>query len=1197
MQAEFEKAKSILDFCREKNLSDVELIELSCQLAAVILEISVGSMSKKEQLRIEQIAAMVKDDRAKKFFMHATDQCFRSSKSTRVSGQLLYLLKKWGIPSHLGKGQKFFLRLMQLFGARISSAFVPLIKKMIRKEMSYVMVSGEQRKLYDHLEKRERQGFLVNINRLGEAIVGESQAKQRLDLYLKDLEKPEVGCISVKISTLYSQINILGWDQTVEILQDRMRLLYRTAATHTFRDSTGKCLPKFINLDMEEWHDVEMTKQVFKTVLDEPEFHRLSAGIVLQAYLPESFLIQQELTAWAMRRVAGGGAPIRIRLVKGANLAMEKVYASLQGWEQTPYERKDLVDAHYKKMIDFAFQKERVQAVHIGIASHNLFDISYALIRRNQKNLHDYICFEMLQGMADHMSRVVQEFVGSVLLYTPAVKKEDVNNAIAYLVRRLDENTLPGNFLTDLFSLSINSAPWDQQMDSFTRAVCSRNSVSSKRKRVQNRSDKALSEDLQDPYKEDPPTDFVLVENREWLKKQVEECTFSDVGLMINGQLLCCADSLPSSLAKGSSPNAPFQTLYHYRLATEQEVDQAVIAAEKARLDWGKKTAFERVEIVHKAAAILQQNRGKLIALMMHDGAKSAFEADREVSEAIDFVYYYCRSACFWAKQSDLDQTPLGTVVVASPWNFPLAIPIGGVVAALIMGNTVIAKPSEKTPLVAWWAMKALWEAGVSKEVLQFIVCTDDPVGTHLVQSKGVDAVVITGATATAQKIIQCRPKRPIFAETGGKNSMIVTAMADKDLAVKDIIESAFHHSGQKCSACSLLILESEVYDDTHFLELLKDAAQSVQVGSSMDFSAIVTPLIQKPNVDLEKGLTRLEKGEKWLLEPVVSPHNPQLWSPGIRIGTDPKHKGFSTEYFGPVLSVVRAENLQDAINIANQTCYGLTAGLHSLDEREHLLWKEKIVAGNLYINRGITGAIVGRQPFGGCKKSSFGFGAKAGGPNYLLQFVHSKQIHLPLQGEVISERMQELAVWLSEERFTAEELVLWRSSIAHYQEIYQSYFAQEHHLRDLIGQQNNLLYRPFSQMGFRIQQKHSLLDIARVFFAAELLGTSLEVSGDWDVLEGLGVLPDYFSHHNYVAEGELVFAGRMKDLGIDRIRLLPHSAESIKEQLCLYQICSEKGMNIVDREVVANGRVELLCYLQEVSISQNIHRYGCLDE
>jgi len=328
-------------------------------------------------------------------------------------------------------------------------------------------------------------------------------------------------------------------------------------------------------------------------------------------------------------------------------------------------------------------------------------------------------------------------------------------------------------------------------------------------------------------------------------------------------------------------------------------------------------------------------------------------------------------------------------------FDLSFAIPCGGVLAALAAGNTVILKPASATALTGWILVRCLWAAGIPREVLQFFTCPGN-IGRALLTDKRCGGVVLTGAYETARMFLGWQPEMRLFAETSGKNALIITATADPDQAVKDLVKSAFGHSGQKCSAASLSIIEAEVYDNPAFRRQLRDAAASLKVGTPWEFDSIVTPCTVPPGEDLMRGLTRLDPGEEWLLEPKMIDGNPQLWSPGIRLGVTPDSWYRRTECFGPVLGLVRARDLDEAIRIQNASEFGLTGGIHSLDDREIDRWRESVEVGNAYINRPITGAIVRRQPFGGWKRSCFGPGAKAGGPNYVAQFGNWENIAPP---------------------------------------------------------------------------------------------------------------------------------------------------------------------------------------------------------
>lgn len=1187
------KARKILESVRGKPLSLEQRCNLAIELAALILTEAQANQTSQEKKIQSQLARMMNDPKGKAFTTSMTDQCFRSNSSARVADQLVFLLHKFGIPKYLSRLQQVALSGFKQFGKWIPGMLVPLLKQLVRKETSTVILPGEPNALTQHLKKRQQEGVRVNLNHLGEAILGEEEAERRLRIYLEDLSKPDVEYISVKISTIYSQLNLLGYEATLKHLEMRLKQLYHAAQNHIYLRPDGTQVPKFVNLDMEEYRDLHLTVDLFKRVLEDPEFHLHSAGIVLQSYIPDSYEIQQELTEWAKKRVMNGGAPIKIRIVKGANLAMEQVEASLRDWAQAPYVSKTDVDANFKRMVMYGSKLENATAAHLGIGSHNLFDIAFSMLLRAENQIEEQVCFEMLEGMADHMRRVVQNLSGDMLLYCPAATKEEFQNAIAYLVRRLDENTAPENFLRHSFGLIPDSQTWKEQVELFKKACQITDTVSCNPRRTQDRSLSPKSPHCC-CFENEPDTDWSLPQNRIWAETIIS--TWSTKQFPTIPLVLGDASIVTEQLGTGEDPSRPGKTLYRYSLASSSHVDKALQNAINAQQRWKEISVEERSQFLARVAQKIRNHRKDLIGSMVADTGKTIPEADVEVSEAIDFAEYYRRNMEEVSSLKDIQWSPKGTVLVTPPWNFPCSIPAGGILAALAAGNCVIFKPAPEAVLVGWELVQLFWKAGISKNVLQFLMCEDDPVGSQLVKDPRISTIVLTGGTSTAKLFMKLRPGIDLLAETGGKNAMIITGLSDRDLAIKDLVQSAFGHAGQKCSACSLAICEAEVYDDPHFLNQLRDAAASLKVGSQWDLSTRVNPLVRQPNNTLFQGLTELEPGEEWLLKPRQDANNPNLWSPGIKLGVKSNSFTYQNELFGPVLAVMRAENLDHAIQVANGTLYGLTSGLHSLDEREHSYWLARIQAGNCYINRGITGAIVQRQPFGGCKESSFGPGAKAGGPNYVMQLMHAQQITLPehcATHEEYPASILEISQYVEQSGFAEQDIELWHASIGSYIFFWNHYFSLSHDPSSVLGQDNFLEYVPHPHIVFRVLPTDNSLDVLRVIAAAVICGTPLEVTAERPLLKDISTA-DWLKHTptiKIVKETEQRFIKRFESGAIKRVRFLSQPTAELQKALA-----NAACITMVE-SVLANGRIELLRYLREMSVSTDYHRYGNLGE
>jgi RHH-type proline utilization regulon transcriptional repressor/proline dehydrogenase/delta 1-pyrroline-5-carboxylate dehydrogenase len=475
--------------------------------------------------------------------------------------------------------------------------------------------------------------------------------------------------------------------------------------------------------------------------------------------------------------------------------------------------------------------------------------------------------------------------------------------------------------------------------------------------------------------------------------------------------------------------------------------------------------------------------------------------------------------------------------------------------------------------------VKLLWKAGIPREVVQFVACPDNEIGRGLVTDPRTNGVILTGAYETGRMFQSWKPEMELFAETSGKNSLIITSAADPDQAVKDLVKSAFGHAGQKCSAASLAIIEADLYDNPNFMRQLRDAAASLKVGSAWDESSIVTPVIREPDRKLKRALTKLDDNEKWLLEPQMIDDNPCLWSPGIKLGIDPKSWYRRTECFGPVLGIIRVNNLEQAIRIQNDSDFGLTGGIHTLDAREIAQWRDQVEVGNAYINRSITGAIVQRQPFGGWKNSCFGPGAKAGGPNYVSILGEWSQEKLPATRTQPDTDVGRLLAKLTERLpESAEALAAASESYAYWWKVE---FSKEHDPTQLHGETNHFRYRPRRRILFRAEGVGDE-KIGYVLLAAATCSVALDISIEkvTPVLSSLG--------HVVIEETEIALIKRLRQCGkhYTSLRVLNPSVE-------LQRAANDAALQMIRCAPLANGRLELLAYLREQSISETTHRYG----
>ncbi len=983
--------------------------------AEQLLAESLAATTRVERRQQARLAGVVQDEALRELTFALTDEVLRVGSPRRAAARFRTIVRDVGVPRSLGITDRGLLRVGAALAPVVPWLVMPLVRTRIVRESNGVVLPADDPAFADHLARRSREGFALNVNVLGEAILSDAEASERMELIRARIARPDVSYVSLKISAVVANLDVLAFDHSVERICACLRVLYRDAQAASPRT--------FVNLDMEEYRDLPLTIAALCRVLDEPEFRPIDAGIVLQAYLPDSHDACVQLCRWALARHQRGGGTLKIRVVKGANLAMERVEAEQHGWQQAPYATKAEVDASFKRLVLTALDDEWRGAVRVGFASHNLFDLAWALGLPSDGRVD----VEMLEGMAPAQSRTVRSHAGEVLLYAPVVRADDMAASIAYLTRRLDENTSPDNFLRALFTLQPGSVEWHEQRSRFLDAMAAVDSVATGTRRNQDRTRPPTDRAGESHgFHNCPDTDWTSTVNRSWIA---------------------------AHLAAGDTVSLPPIT------DTAAEIDEVVARAVAAGASWSASSFAERRALLSAVAGEMERSRGRTLALMARTACKTIAEGDPEVSEAIDFARYYGWSTHAMEDRvaNGLSFTPNGVVLVASPWNFPFAIPAGGVCAALAAGNAVILKPAPEVREVGYELAQQLWRAGVPRDLLQFVACPDDEVGRRLVTHDGVHTVVLTGAFETAQLFRSWKPSIRVLAETSGKNAMVITAAADEDAAIRDLVRSAFGHAGQKCSAASLAIVEASVHDDPSFMRRLADAVRSVRVGPADDLASMTGPLIGEPSSKLRRALTTLEPGERWLVEPVCLDAARHLWAPGVRVGVRPGSWFHRTECFGPVLGIMRADDLDHAIRLQNAGEFGLTGGIHSLDEHEIQHWLDHVEVGNAYVNRHLTGAVVQRQPFGGWKRSGVGCGPKAGGPFYVEAFGTWSTAAAPSEAE--------------------------------FNRVWRDHFCSDHDPSHLASERNVLRYRPLPSIGLFVAPDADPTAVAIAELALRVIG------------------------------------------------------------------------------------------------------------
>ncbi|WP_348789750.1 proline dehydrogenase family protein [Leifsonia sp. NPDC080035] len=1163
----------------------------------------------------ERLAGVLKDPDGLEFAVGFVDGVARPQDLFVAGYNLQRVAKK--IPAFLPWYMRLAIWLGGVFGPVVPWVVIPTARRVMRRMVGHLVVDATPEKLgpaIAHLRTPNDpagHGARLNLNLLGEAVLGEKEAARRLEGTRALLARDDVDYVSIKVSSIASQLSMWSFDETVERVIDRLTPLYELAASSP--------TPKFINLDMEEYRDLDLTMAVFTGILSKPQLLGLEAGIVLQAYLPDALDALQRLTEWSTQRRIQGGAPIKVRVVKGANLAMERVDAAMHDWPLATYGSKQATDTNYKRVLDWALTPEHTDAVKIGVAGHNLFDVAYAWLLASERGVTDRIDFEMLLGMATAQAEAVKGTVGQLLLYTPVVNPAEFDVAISYLIRRLEENASQENFMSAVFELDSDPELFEREKARFLASVADLENdglphgAAPLPNRQQDRSrewDEATAPAFTRPPVASEPADG---RGDEGLTSVVLGLTrgssgAAGLGALDAGSVPAAADGFRN--AADTDPSLAANRAWGRRIlqrSAQSELGvasiQAAAVTDAEALDgiiqgvhtaggwWGSLSGRERAAVLDRAGHALEANRDRLIEVMAAETGKTIAEADPEVSEAVDFAHYYATLA------RDLDTVqgarfvPSRLTVVTPPWNFPVAIPAGGVLAALAAGSGVVIKPAPQAKRAGAVMVEALWEAGVPREVLALVDVAESDLGQRLVADARVDRVILTGSYETAKLFRSWRPDLPLLAETSGKNAIIVTPSADYDLAVSDIVKSAFGHAGQKCSAASLVILVGSVAKSERFRHQLVDAATSMRVGYPQDATSQMGPLIEPASGKLLHALTTLGAEEEWLVQPRRLDDTGRLWSPGIRTGVQPGSYFHLTEFFGPVLGIMTARNLEEAIRFQNAIEYGLTAGLHSLDSDELALWLDTVEAGNLYVNRGITGAIVRRQPFGGWKRSSVGAGTKAGGPNYLVGLGNwradagrtSSSLHLRgLEPRVT----QLIESGQSSMDYPAFDLVR-RSALSDAIAVATEF----HQTKDVSGlgvERNLFRYRPVP-VAIRLSEGASLPELLRVMAAATVARSRFTVSTALTLPKPmLQVLRE--REVEVVVETDAHWLSRVRGhrIAAHRIRLIGGDASALAAALG-----GSPDVAVYAGEVTPSGRVEVLPFLHEQAISITNHRFG----
>ena len=897
---------------------------------------------------------------------------------------------KWGVKG-VGLGGRLAMKVM-------AKAIRTNLEMMARN----FIVGAEVPETVKRLGKLREQGFAFTLDQLGEATLSEREADQYAAGYMELLEGlegaqaawpalagdaadldwghgPRVN-VSVKPSALYSQVDPADFEGSVAGILARLRPLYRKVIR----------LGGYLCIDMEMRRLKNITLEVFRRLRGDPEFRQYPhLGLALQVYLCETDGDLDRLIEWAGRE----GLPISIRLVKGAYWDYETVIAAQRNWPPPVYTVKAETDAAFERSAETILRHHDI--CHLACASHNVRSVSVVLeLARALGVPDDRYEFQVLYGMAEPFRKALLKMVGRVRLYCPYGR---MLPGMAYLMRRLLENTSNESFLRQTF---VEGVEMERLLEP-PQAVLDRAGVETEpRPSIPAGAGADLGE-----FRNDPFPDWTFPEARDAYRGAlagVRRQLGKTYPLFIGGQEVVTDDRMDSV-----NPARPDEVIGHVCQAGTHEIEQAIAAACEAFPAWRDAPLRRRAGYLVKAAQAARRRIYELSAWQTLEGGKQWSEAYLDVGEAIDFLEYYAREMVRLGEPSYMGGVagevnehfyqPKGVAAVIAPWNFPLAIGCGMCAAAIVAGNCVVYKPSGQTPIIGHTLLQLLREADLPPGVFNFTPGRGSVIGDFLVEDPRISLIAFTGSMGVGLRIIEKAGRTPdgqpsvkkVIAEMGGKNAIIIDDDADLDEAVPAVVQSAFGYQGQKCSACSRAIVLDAIYD--RFLERLLEAVRSAGIGPAEDPANLMGPVIDRSARETILEYIEVARQEGTIAWSGDVPDDGFYVPPTVVTGITPEHRLAQEEVFGPVLAVMRVKDFDQAIEWANSTRFALTGGVFSRSPDHLERCRREFRVGNLYVNRGCTGAIVGRQPFGGFKMS--GVGTKAGGPDYLLHFMDPRVV------------------------------------------------------------------------------------------------------------------------------------------------------------------------------------------------------------
>lgn len=1124
-----------------------DLIERAIEFAASLQERVQDSIATHEKSFYYKMQHIIENPEYKALFMELLDSSVLSNNPAHSHKLIERILRRYEFGEFFTLYEKMLLYIFLQVGRYAPSLSVPFFIKQIRKEAGLMMRFS--------MPTSSPKSHIANYYFIAKKALSQEIIKDNITMCKKALDNSHITHISIKPSAFFTQM----WEGSFIHSRDELARSLKELFAYASQQSQAQNLPKIITLDMEEHRFLQLSVSAFMEALS--GYSELEAGIALQAYIPESFSYLMQLCDYAKARVDSGGKPVHIRLVKGANMQAEKFYAAKHNGRLPMFSQKLCTDANYKKMLHYLIDNAHYRHTKLGVASHNVFELAYAYMLLQhcvEPEYREHFVFEMSMGISMQASRILGEY-HTLMLYTPVCDTSSFQETIAYLLRRLDENTGEENFMASYYAMRVGDSAWQAQKAMFLDSLAYIPKLSCAPIAVQ---DRAAVLDLQSSdgvYETD--TEFFAQANYQWLTKALAQ--------------ELPKDTIQATYIKEAQMLYGFDGREIRKVAFAKGFDENIVPASLSRLE-------NLIAIFNKATHLLQEKRGQIITTAALEIGKVPMQTDMEISELITLLRFYPKSL------QDLCDThahtsfmPKGRGLVIGSAHSHLSISFAPVLASLACGDQVVFKPSSLVISSSYMVCECLWEAGIPRDMLCFTPMQREDFRQALANMRAdlFAFAVGFGKRSSLESIATAQPMLPLIAHPTATNAMIITQLADYDQAIKHAISSAFFYGGVGVRKLSVLIVEQSVLDDTGFMQGVLACARSLHYGTPYALQNALGVVL-----DSNHALEAIQGA--FALKPQ---RDGQYMGAGIIYAS--ANELSAIDRYLPLLYIIKADDIKHAIALANTLDSNICA-LESRDEDEWVYFRKNAKAHTLLINEPTihtASAKIITTPSGSLSHTIGTYNdiihfvrpvPNACDENLATSIIEPKFKRLLASGDIVDSRRKALENALKK----AKSYVYYRNTE----------FMLSHDCALEYGAKHLLDYKAISTLAYRVSSNDSLEDVLGVIIGAQACKVELIVSFeaiDEDLaflrenLAGLGLIA------KFVQESLQDFIARIPQNDVIRYHTKASAMDSI------YQAAAISHKRIIPDKPLDNGRFELLWYYRERVISIVHHRYGVFAE